>query len=43
MKKMQKVKHDEIQLSEKDKYIEIAVLAFCFLLIFGLFLKVVVF
>lgn len=41
--KMQKVDHDKVQLSEKDQYVEKAVLAFCFLLIFGLFLKVVVF
>ncbi len=41
--KMQKVNHDKVELSEKDKYVEKAVLAFCFLLIFGLFLKVVIF
>lgn len=41
--KMQKVDHSKVQLSTQDEYIEKAVLAFCFLLIFGLFLKVVIF
>ena len=41
--KMQKVDHKKIKLNEKDKYVEIMVLAFCFLLILGLFLKVVIF
>ncbi|MEZ4885978.1 MAG: hypothetical protein R3E32_14685 [Chitinophagales bacterium] len=40
---MRKVNHKEVKLSEKDQYVEMAVVAFCFLLIFGLFLKVVIF
>ncbi len=33
--------HKDVQLSDKEKFIEFIALAICFLLLFGLFLKVV--